>query len=119
VATAPRLLGAQLSSRTATGVVILITGYTTTRSLTQLDFEFTPVPGFNLPTTRLSVNIAGASQLWFGGSQSQSFGGQFTVSIPFNLRADLTLTPADGLQKVSITASNERGASNAVQAELQ
>ena len=111
----PVLFGIQIANQTATQIVFSITGATTTRSLTQLDFTFTAVPGTSLVSSKVSVNIASGAALWFNSSASQPFGGQFTVSLSFTLRSDRTnLTPVNDIQSVEVTAANDRGTSNSI-----
>jgi len=120
-AEAPVLLGATLASSAANSIVLNFTGYSTTRTLTTLNLQFTAAAGFTLATTQLSVDISGASAIWFGSASSQGFGGQFTVSVPFTF-SGTTPTGVALLQtiaSVSGTVSNESGTSNAVTTPIQ
>lgn len=120
-ASPPRLLTLQVVSRTQNVLVLGITGLATTRTLTRLEFRFTPAPNFNVPTTTVTVNIEPDAGAWFRSVASQSFGGQFFIQVPFTLRSDQAsvTSPLDALQSVSVTATNEQGSSTAVSADLK
>lgn len=120
-AEAPVLLGAALASSSANSIVLNFTGYSTTRTLTTLNLQFTAAAGFTLATTQLSIPISGASAIWFGSATSQGSGGQFTVSMPLTF-SGTTPTGVALLQtiaSVSGTVSNESGTSNAVTTPIQ
>jgi hypothetical protein len=117
----PRLLNLQIGARTQNSLVLAITGLATTRTLTRVEFRFTPAPNFNVPTTNLTVNIESDASAWFRSTASQAFGGQFFIQIPFTLRSDQAsvTSPLDALQSVSVTASNEQGSSNSLSVDLK
>lgn len=113
---APVLLAATLASSSSNSVVLNFTGYSTTRSLSKLNLQFTAAAGFTLATSQLTVDISGVSAVWFGSATSQGFGGQFTVSLPLTF-SGTTPTGVALLQtiaSVSGTVTNEAGTSNAV-----
>jgi len=113
----PALFGIQVASQTPTQLVLSITGLTTTRSLTQLDFEFTPASGVSISPSKVSINIASGATVWFNSPASQAFGGQFVIAMSFNFRSDQS-TPVNDIQSVSVTATNDRGTSNALSLTL-
>jgi hypothetical protein len=115
----PKLISVSAVNRTASGFVLAIAGFTTTRSLTALEITITPAPGFNIPTTRFTLNIEDPARLWFGSSQSQAFGGQFLISIPFSLRSERQNVPLiDAIRSISATVTSERGASAPLGSDL-
>jgi hypothetical protein len=118
---APRLLGVQVSTKTASGFTLLITGYATGRSLTQIDIQFTPVAGENVATTKLSLPVAPSFTAWYQSAASQAFGSQFTVTLPLTLQGDLTnvTTLTGAIQSVSVTLTNNQGVSGSQSASLQ
>jgi hypothetical protein len=64
----------------------------------------------------VTVDLSGASKLWFLSSASESTGGQFNVEIPFsfsggNAGAGLT----QGVASILIVVANDVGNSNGVQ----
>jgi hypothetical protein len=118
---APTLVGISINGETATGFSIAVTGYTTTRTLTNWTVKFTTASGFSMLTSQFTVNIQEVATPWFQSSVSQTFGGQFLITVPFAFQG----TPPSGqsllsgIASVSVTVSNELGTSNSVQATLQ
>ena len=118
---APVLISATVTATTANGILLSISGYSTTRSLTTLNAQFTAAAGFSLTGTQVSVDLTQAATAWFDSTASQGFGGQFTVSIPFTF-AGTPPTGTDLLQtiaSVSVTISNAAGTSNVVTTPIQ
>ncbi len=124
-AVAPVLLTASIGTRNATTLTIVVTGFTTTRSLDHLSFQLTPAKGTNIATSSVTVDAVNASQLWFQNSQSQSTGGQFTIDVPFTFTSSSTVTTGTTgtatststdltktLSAVSVSVSNSVGTSN-------
>ena len=118
---APRLLSVQVSNKTASGFTLLITGYATGRSLTQIDMQLTPVAGENVATTKLSLPVGPSFTAWYQSAASQAFGSQFTVSLPLTLQGDLTnvTTLTAAIQSLSVTLTNNQGVSGSMGASLQ
>jgi hypothetical protein len=118
---APRLLSVQVSNKTASGFTLLITGYATGRSLTQIDLQFTPVAGENVATTKLSIPVGPSFTAWYQSAASQAFGSQFTISLPLTMQGDLTnvTTLTAAIQSVSVTLTNNQGVSGSMSASLQ
>ena len=54
--------------RTSTGFNITITGFVTTREITQATFQFNAAPGSNLQTTSLTVQLDSLFAGYFGGT---------------------------------------------------
>lgn len=116
-ALAPRILSVQ--SQIATNSLLLqITGLVTTRSLTRMDIQLTPVEGFTIPVTSFTLNIEGDSLAWFRSAASQSFGGIFTLQLPLNFSLDgngSTTTVSNLVQTISrvqVILTNEAGSSS-------
>jgi hypothetical protein len=74
------------AQRTATGFTVTVTGFSTSREVTQGTFRFV---GTNLQTTELTVPVTPAFNTWFQSAASQQFGGQFSLSLPFTIQGDL------------------------------
>jgi hypothetical protein len=100
---------------------VLITGYATGRTLTQIDIAFTPVEGENVATTKLSLSVAPSFTAWYQSAASQAFGSQFTITLPLTLQGDLTnvTTLTAAIQSVSVTLTNNQGVSGSQNASLQ
>jgi len=116
---APQLLNAGVTSETLTGFNLILSGYSTGRNLKQFDIELTPKQGANFSSTHLTVDVTSPASAWFQSAASQAFGGSFSVAIPFSLQngssnADLVHM----LQSLSITATNDVGASTAVSVQI-
>ena len=118
---APRILSAIVSARTANSVTLLVSGYSTSRSVTQMDLAFAPVSGESIGTTRLTLNVEPAFIGWFSGTGSAPFGSLFTASVPLTFAGDVTnvTTPVETVQSVSITLGNRAGTSPAVSVNLR
>jgi hypothetical protein len=120
-AQAPVLLNVTVSATTTNGIVLSISGYSTTRTLTSLNAQFTAAAGFTLAAPQVSVELTQAAAAWFDSTASQSFGGQFVVTVPFTFSG----TPPNGtalvqtITSVSVTISNSVGTSNAVTTPVQ
>jgi hypothetical protein len=112
---APQLLTAVVSSESATSFTVTITGYSTTRAMKQFNVQISPKQGQNISGTSLTIDAGSAASAWFQSATSQSFGGSFLVTIPFALsNGSSTDDLVHMLQSLSITATNDVGASNAV-----
>jgi hypothetical protein len=113
---APHLLSVDVNSLTATAFSLRVVGYSTTRSLTKLSLQFTPTSDVTTPASQFVVDVSSAAALWYNASQSQPFGGQFAVTIPFTLQSSATMiaSPTSKIQSVLVSASNDQGSSNSV-----
>jgi hypothetical protein len=118
---APQLLTAAITGVASNSLTLSVTGYTTSRSVTSFQFQLTANSGVTLSTSQVTLDSSLASQAWFQSSPSQAFGGQFSVSIPFNIQVSSgTLTsPSAELESISVTASNSLGASNSLTVTIQ
>ena len=118
---APVLQGLQITNTTSSSFTLLVIGYSTTRSLGSLSVTFNPAAGYNLATTTFSTDLSQAGALWYQKAASQAFGGQFEISIPFNLTGPVssTKTLLQSLASVSVTVSNSIGTSTPAQANIQ
>jgi HYDIN/CFA65/VesB-like, Ig-like domain len=122
-AAAPHLISTQVVSKTATSFVVEATGYASTRTLSKMDFQFTAAGSdVNLSGTAFGISISGAADTWFRSSTSQtSFGGQFTISVPFTLSTSggTVASPVDAIQSVAVTVTNDKGTSNSMTAAVR
>lgn len=118
---APRILSVAVGQKTANAITLLVSGYVTSRSVTQIDLNFTPVAGENVATSRLTIPAEGAFVGWYTNQQSGAFGSLFTAAIPLTLAGDIknVTGPADTLQSVSVTLANRQGTSPAVSLNLR
>ena len=118
---APTLTSIQLTGQTANSFSIVVTGFTTTRTLTAWNAQFTTAPGVSMPTAQFTVDVSQIAAVWFQRSASQAFGGQFTMTVPFTFESTLPIGQSlvSGIASVSVTMSNEVGTSSPVQAKVQ
>ena len=106
---APVITSLNISSRSTSGFEIELIGFSTPRSLTQLDFRFTPRSGSNLGTTTFTLPLGPSSTTWFQSATSKEFGSSFRLVIPFTVQGDV-----NAIQSISATLSNAVGASNSM-----
>jgi hypothetical protein len=112
---APRLLRAAIGSVSANTIELIVTGYSTTRTLREATVQVTPQPGERLTSGSVSLNVESTALAWFQSGQSQGFGGLFSLSIPIVLqRGDSQENLVQRIQSFSITITNELGTSNAL-----
>jgi hypothetical protein len=116
----PRLQAVQTTGKTASGFSVLVTGYATSRQITQIDLTFTPTSGENVPTTRITIPADASFNAWYQGTTSSQFGSQFTATIPITLSGDLVnvATLYETIKSVSVTLTNRVGASNTMSVDL-
>jgi hypothetical protein len=107
-ATVPQLRSIIVQSFINNQIVLLISGYSTPRNLSQLSFQFAGASGANLTTTNLNLDVSGAFTNWYDSTASEVFGSQFTVSVAATVTGD-----PNALQSISVTATNSKGTSAA------
>ncbi len=118
---APVLESVRVTGQTASSFTLLIIGYSTTRSLGSLNVTFNPASGYNLATSTSTFDLSGVGAFWFQSVASQTFGGQFEVTISFTLTGPVSKnsTLLQAIASVSATISNSVGTSNSLQAPVQ
>jgi large repetitive protein len=100
------------AARTSTGFTVSITGYTSTREVTQAGFVFNPATGANLQTTSLTLQVGSLFSLWLQGTQV--IGSQFLFTQPFTVSGNL-----QAVTSISVTLTNSQGSSQPVTATIQ
>lgn len=118
---APTIVAVRLTGQTTNSFTIAVTGYTTSRTLTAASVQFTTAPGFKMPVTQFSIDVAPVSTVWFGSAASRAFGGQFTLNIPFTFQGTVPTgqTVLNSIASVAVTLSNAVGTSNSLQVRAQ
>jgi Putative Ig domain len=76
-----------------------VSGYSSTLSMTNAVFTFTPTSGTNLSSATVTVPLSAAFANWYGTSQSNQYGGQFSLTVPF------AFTVANGVSTNPIAAA--------------
>jgi hypothetical protein len=112
-----------MAERGSSTLTLRIVGFSPVRSLGKLDVRFTAAPRFNVPNLNFTLDLAGASTLWFNSSASQAFGGQFTLDVQFHLGSSDTdpaaTPPTQALQAVSVAVGSSTGDSNTLNLNLR
>ena len=118
---APRLLGVSVTSKTSSGFTLLVTGMATGRSVTQMDFQFTPTANETVSTSRVTIPVESSFLAWFASSASLPYGSLFTASVPFTMQGDVknVTNVIDTIQSVSVTISNRLGTTAAQSVNLK
>ena len=117
---APQLLNGGISSTTTSSFTLTLSGFTTSRVLSQLSIQFTPASGHTFNPTHMTVDVSSASASWFQGTAASGYGGSFLLQIPFVLsNGTTTENLVSFLQSLSITATNNVGTSTQVVVPIQ
>ena len=118
---APQLLSAQITGKTTTGFALLLTGYATSRQVTQIALTFTPTAGENVTTSAITIPADASFNAWYQGTASAAFGSQFTVTVPITIAGDIVnvVNVVDTVKSVSAVISNRIGQSQAVSVNVQ
>lgn len=120
---APTILEASIGSITSTGFSVNITGYSTSRSLDHLTFQFKGARRVSIPATATTVDVAAAAAFWYSGSSAKALGGLFSIDIPFSVSTGGSgSAPSAGIAAyisgITISASNDVGTSSVIQVSL-
>jgi len=103
---APVITGTQVS-RSSNGISIAITGYSTSREVTQAVFAFSAASGQTLQSTASSITVD-VSNLFSGWFASSTQGSLFVFTQPFTVQGDPT-----AVIPVSVTLTNRLGSTTA------
>ncbi len=106
---APVVLAARLEA-SVTAVNVVVTGYSTTRSLTKMEVT---IRRRNGKSETFHFDVTAASQLWFGSLGSLSYGGLFSATAPFTVTGstDDRTKLLEELEGVTVKMTNENGTS--------
>jgi hypothetical protein len=74
--------------------------------------------GERISTAKVTVNVDGPALLWFQSAASQSFGGMFTVQVPFVVQGEANQDLTGKIQSISVTATNDLGSSSPMVVEV-
>jgi hypothetical protein len=120
-AAAPVVESVQVSNITASSFDLLVVGYSTTRSLTSMSVTFTPASGYSLSTSQFTLPVDQQASVWFQSTTStQSFGGLFEITVPFNLPGTIPTgkTLVQAIASAAVTVSNAVGTSSSLSAPI-
>lgn len=110
---APQVTNLSIANQSNAGLTLQITGYTTSRSVTQITLTLTPAAGQNLSQTSFTIPVDTAFQAWYQASGSQTTGSAFTATLPLTLTGNST-APAQltkAIQSIAVTLTNAQGTS--------
>jgi hypothetical protein len=93
-----------LATRTATGFEVTITGYSTTRELTEARFRFGPAPGETLAASEVTIPLRTLAEEWYASPESRMFGSQFTYRQVFTVTGS-----SSAIASISVKLSNTIG----------
>jgi hypothetical protein len=110
----PQILRIGLGNQTASSFVLLITGYASTRQVSQIRFQFTPAAGATLQSQTLTVDTTSPFNTWYQSTGSQQFGSQFTASITILVSGKIS-----DVQSATATAINSQGTSSPASVNLR
>jgi hypothetical protein len=86
---------------------VTVTGYSTTREMTDASFDFAAKSNFNLTSATVTIaNFGSTATSWYASPASSTSGGTFTFIQPFKVNGDKT-----GIASVTVTLKNTSGAS--------
>jgi hypothetical protein len=120
---APVLIGAEVTSQSAAGLTLAISGVSNSQTLTQLSFSFTTAAGYNVTGANVNVPVSSVASAWFESSAAQTFGGQFVATVPFTFTgpgssSTSTANLTSAVTGVTITATNPQGTSTSLMVSL-
>jgi len=114
LASAPQIRGVTIGTQTANSFDVLVTGFSTSRTVTEMDLQFTASSGASLGTSSLTVDVSSAFNTWYQSAASTQFGSQFTADLNIVVAGDIT-----AVQSVAVTAKNQSGSSSSVSTSLR
>jgi hypothetical protein len=103
----PVITNVRLLNRTKGGFDVEITGYSTSRDITQATFQFTAGAGGALSTTQLQPDIAATFTTYYQTDASAAVGSAFVYTQPFVAQTG----DANVVTSISVTLTNSQGTS--------
>ncbi len=99
----------------AGGVTVVVTGFSSTRDMINGQFAFSPATNDTFISNNISVPLQSAFTTWYANTgQSNPFGTQFTLTVPFTLATATQSVSSVVVVSVTVTLQNSKGASNPV-----
>ncbi len=93
-------------ARTGTGFEVRISGYSTSREVTQARFTFAAAAGSSVQNSDLTLPVGSDFTTWYNDPASRQFGSMFSYVQPFTVQGGVS-----GLRSVTVTLSNSVGVS--------
>jgi hypothetical protein len=93
-------------TRASGGISFAITGYSTSREITQATFAFSAASGQTLQTSASSITVDTGTLFnnWFQSASNSQYGSQFVLTLPFTVTGDV-----NSVIPVSVTLVNRDG----------
>jgi hypothetical protein len=114
-----QLTSESVTAETLSTFTVLLSGFSTTHALTQLNIQINPKQGATFSATSLTINVSSASSAWYQSAASTPSGGAFLIEIPFVLsNGSSTDDLVHMLQSLTITATNGVGVSSSISAPI-
>ncbi|MCZ2151534.1 MAG: putative Ig domain-containing protein [Bryobacterales bacterium] len=101
---APPVISTVNLERRSGGFNIVVTGFSSTRELSEMVVTLTPATGRELLQTRYVVALTDVFKKWYASQDSFAFGGQFQLTVPFD-------GDATAVQSAAIRLRNSAGES--------
>lgn len=105
--TSPQITSIKLANKTATGFDVCVAGFSATRDVTAVSYQFTGSGQGTLQTTQLPAgsDLTGKFTTWFQGANSVPTGGQFLLDQTFTVSG-----PDTAIGSITVTLQNTTGA---------
>jgi hypothetical protein len=117
---APVISAVALSNPSATSLLIRVTGFSTTRTLTNFNIRFTPAQSVQMPNSQFTFDLGTVAAAWYRSTSSQTFGSQFSITVQFNFQGLPAAAPSLGasISSVAVTLANEQGTSSPIESKI-
>jgi hypothetical protein len=104
----PVITNVRLLNRSSAGFQVEVTGYSTSREITQATFQFAAASGGNLITTQLQPDVVSTFATYYQSPASMSVGSAFVYLQPFITEQG----DANVVTSVTVTLTNSQGTSD-------
>lgn len=103
---APQITNIKLANKTASGFDVCVSGFSTSRDMTGVTYQFNGSGQGTLQTAQLTAgaSLVGLFTSWFQSSSSVASGGQFLLDQTFNITG-----PDTAIGSISVTLQNASG----------
>ena len=104
----PVITSVRLLDRTSGGFTVEVTGYSTSRQVSQATFQFTAGSGGSLATAQLQPDVAATFAVYYQSAASTTVGSAFVYTQPFIAQQG----DANVVTSVSVTLASAQGTSD-------
>ena len=108
----PVITSVTFSNNSQGQVTVVISGFSNTRDMNQAEFIFTGTGASSLREGKVDVSVPGMFSTWYGSSDSDQYGSEFTYTQNFQLSK-----PDQGITGVAVTLANSVGTSGSVNSQ--